>query len=340
VVDETLFVDPALTVLPPSTADALDHPDEAAAALTLLEPGPSAVSALGSLFASRLSDTGLVDALVATERQIASLQAKQQEFLTEAARRDPHGDQFMREEVACALKLAPATAQDRLDTAVQLTGRLWDTRELMDAGLLSYVHARILASAVEHLSDEVTAKVQQRVLRRAEAQTPGEFRAAVRKAVAAFDTRDIEERHAIAYADRRVVPTPVEDGMCDIWMHLPADGAATFMTAVDARASICEPGDEGTADQRRADAAVELALIALADPTLPRPHGQRPAVQRPAVQHHSDRTVTKHSDGSYDWTSPTNHRYRYRPPELPVPTPTRPDLESAPIEVPDDPPPF
>jgi hypothetical protein len=82
-VDETLLVDPALTVLPPSVRDALDHPDEAARALTLLEPGPSAVSALRSLFAPRLSDAGLVDALVAAERQIASLQAKQQEFLTD-----------------------------------------------------------------------------------------------------------------------------------------------------------------------------------------------------------------------------------------------------------------
>ena len=51
------------------------------------------------------------------------------------------------------MRLAPVTAQDRLDTAVQLTSRLWDTRELMDAGRLSYVHARILASAVESLSD-------------------------------------------------------------------------------------------------------------------------------------------------------------------------------------------
>jgi hypothetical protein len=51
------------------------------------------------------------------------------------------------------------------------------------------------------------------------------------------------------------------------------------------------------------------------------------------LKHHSDRTVTKHSDGSNDWTSPTNHRHRYRPPELPVPTRT-----FAPID--DEPPPF
>jgi hypothetical protein len=109
--DEMLLVGPALTVLPPSVSDALNRPDEAAAALTLLEPGPSAVSALGSMFASRLSDAGLIDALVATARQIASLPAKQQEVLTEAAKRDPNGERYLRDEVACALKVAPATAQ-------------------------------------------------------------------------------------------------------------------------------------------------------------------------------------------------------------------------------------
>ncbi|MEO9134628.1 MAG: HNH endonuclease signature motif containing protein, partial [Jatrophihabitantaceae bacterium] len=38
------------------------------------------------------------------------------------------------------------------------------------------------------------------------------------------------------------------------------------------------------------------------------------------MKHHSDWHVTKNDDGSYDWTSPTKHAYRYRPPELPTPT--------------------
>jgi hypothetical protein len=447
------WVDPALMVMPPSIADALDRPDQAAAALTLLEPGPSAVSALGALFASRLSDAGLMDALVAVERQLAMLAAKQQEFLAEIARRDPDGDEYLRDEVPCALKLAPATAQDRLDTAVALTSRLWDTRELMDAGRLSYVHGRILASATEHLSDDVTAKVQARVLRRADVQTPGEFRAAVRRAVARYDTRDQAERHAEAFTDRAVICRPEPDGMASIWMRLAADGAATIMTALNACAAVRESGDERTADQRRADAAVEIALAALDNPNLPTAHGLRPAVSitiaestlrglddQPAelegygpipasmgrriagqpgatfrywtvdangrlldkqpgqgetsteryeptvpiarhvttrdqhcvhpgcrrkatrceldhripwpagatsiqnlqplckrhhdLKHHSRWRVEKRPNGDYDWTSPTGHTYRYRPPELPVPT-----RQNAP-EPDDEPPPF
>jgi hypothetical protein len=307
------------------------------------------------------------------------------------------------------------------------------------------VYGRILASATEDLSDEVTAKVQTKVLRRAEAQTPGEFRAAVKRAVAAFDTRDQTERHKEAFADRKVVHYPEDHGMASIWLRLAADGAATIMTALNACSAKSEPGDERTADQRRADAAVELALAALADPNLPTAHGMRPAVSitvaattllglddQPAelagygpipadlairisedptgtwtrlitdqagrlldyeartyrppaalaehviardqhcvhpgcrrkaitchldhrvpypaggtnaqnlqplckrhhdLKHHSNWTVDKNPDGSYDWVSPTKHRYRYRPPELPVPT-----SEFTPID--DEPPPF
>jgi hypothetical protein len=49
------------------------------------------------------------------------------------------------------------------------------------------------------------------------------------------------------------------------------------------------------------------------------------------LKHHSDWTVTRDdTDGSYDWTSPTRHRYKYRPPEYPIPTTTTPDPKSDP----------
>jgi hypothetical protein len=49
-------------------------------------------------------------------------------------------------------------------------------------------------------------------------------------------------------------------------------------------------------------------------------------------------TIDRHDDGSYTWTSPTKHTYRYRPPELPVPEPDQPYGELA--DENDDPPPF
>ncbi len=63
---------------------------------------------------------------------------------------------------------------------------------------------------------------------------------------------------------------------------LPDTGATTFMTAVDALARRVPCDDDRTADQRRADAVVQLALNTLhgsvAD-ELPREHGLRRSVQ-------------------------------------------------------------
>jgi hypothetical protein len=82
-----------------------------------------------------------------------------------------------------------------LETASELTGRLWDTFALVRDGRLPVGHARHLASACRDLTEEVTAKVQEQVLVRACSQTPGEFKAAVRRAIAKHDGQDLNERH-------------------------------------------------------------------------------------------------------------------------------------------------
>ena len=51
------------------------------------------------------------------------------------------------------------------------------------------------------------------------------------------------------------------------------------MTAVDALASVTSADDPRTADQRRADALVDLGVAALHDPLLPKAQGMRPSIQ-------------------------------------------------------------
>ncbi len=117
-----------------------------------------------------------------------------------------------------------------------------------------------------------------RVLRRAGAQTLGEFKRSVRRAVHALDPARVEEQRAQAMTERRVCVSPREDGMTELWALLPAEGAAAVMTAVDALASVTSATDPRTADQRRADALVDLGVAALHDPLLPKAQGMRPAV--------------------------------------------------------------
>src|SRR6185312_291062 len=135
--DRAPQVDPVVCLPAPTIADALARPDATAAALTMLEPGAESTGTLLALIPARLSNGGLIDALIATERQLATVQARQQQLLAELAQRDPDGEAYLRDEVACALRLAPATAHRKLQVAVALTGPLWDTFTGLQAGQFS-----------------------------------------------------------------------------------------------------------------------------------------------------------------------------------------------------------
>ena len=72
-------------------------------------------------------------------------------------------------------------------------------------------------------------------------------------------------------AQRRVVITPVEHGMAELWAYLPAEQAAAITATLDAIAYATvhgKGGDPRTGDQRRADAFVDLCTAPLGDPNL------------------------------------------------------------------------
>jgi hypothetical protein len=163
--DEDAFSVPFL--LPPEHAEVVAQPNRAAAAAAELEPCGGTFEAVLGVRYDRVSDAGLLNLLHASERHLAAMQARQVELLAEVARRDPDGERFLRDEAALALKAAPVTTNLRIKAAQQLTSRLWATHERCRDGNLSGFHARILADAVADLTDEVTAKVQRLVLKRA-----------------------------------------------------------------------------------------------------------------------------------------------------------------------------
>jgi hypothetical protein len=272
------LVDPALCTPIPTSSDVLHRPDQVAEAATVLAPSGGLLTAVQSLLPGRLSDAGLIDAMEACDRLRALVDAKQVELLAELKQRDSDGAQFLHDEVGLALHLAPATAQDRLDTASELTSRLWDTFELLRDGHLSAIHARILAAACEKLPDGIVAKVQAQVLKRAPGQTPGEFRASVRRAIAKHDAKSQNEKHRDAAAQRHVRKEHADDGMG--WLNLlaPAGGIETVWTAINAWGQKTSREDQRTADQRRADALVDICAAALALPGVPTEHGLKPTV--------------------------------------------------------------
>jgi hypothetical protein len=268
-------------VPPLSEVDVLASPDAVAAELATSVPRGEDTAALLLLDPDALSDAGRVDLLVAFERHIALLQAAQQQALASLDGRalDWSGTKlvdYTREQVGAALRLSPGTAERRLGIARTLVDRLPATLELLRTGRVTYLHAMKLAEAVGPFDDQTTVKIEQRVLPRAAEQTLAQFGASLRRAVIAVDPRRAEQRHTDAVAERRVVFTPQDDGVTELWALLPADGAAVIEAVLNSLGN--GQTDARTADQRRADALVDVFTRVLGDPALPAQHGQRPAI--------------------------------------------------------------
>ena len=181
------------------------------------------------------------------------------------------------EQVGAALRVSPGTAERRLSIARTLVDRLPATLDLLRCGQITYPYAMKLAEAVITFDDETTAKIERRVLTRAAEQTLSQFGTSLRRAVIAADPRRAAQRHDETVAQRRVVFTPQDDGVTELWALLPADGAALIEAVLNSLAT--GQTHDRSADQRRADALVDVFARVLGDPSLPEQHGQRPAIQ-------------------------------------------------------------
>ena len=119
-----------------------------------LAPGPDSVECLALVGPEELSDAGGIDTLIGLRRAQAWLQAREHRQLAamvdaveaRESLHDPSGHCFLAEEIACALHVAPSTAEDRLLTSVDLARRLPATLDLLESGAISPAHARVLRS--------------------------------------------------------------------------------------------------------------------------------------------------------------------------------------------------
>ncbi len=263
---------------PLSLSEITEDPDQAAAWLAVEAPGPDAVAGLSLLDPGVLSHAGRVDVLVAIERHLAWLTGMQEQVLAAMAADDGSADRWVREEVGCALRLSALTAQRRLAVAETLARTLAETGRALHRGRIGYLHAMSLTETTYGLDADVASAVQARVLPRAGGQTLAEFKRSVRRAVHTLDPARVEEQRAHAMTERRVCVTAREDGIAELWALLPAEGAAAVMAAVDALATVTSATDDRSADQRRADALVDLGIAALHDPHLPKAQGMRPSI--------------------------------------------------------------
>ncbi|MHB1165264.1 MAG: DUF222 domain-containing protein, partial [Candidatus Nanopelagicales bacterium] len=179
---------------------------------------PAPLLPMVSVVDGLLAGPELALAMVALiDRHLARLQAEQATWLVAAASGHPRVEEVLvldpvsdaertvriadavREEVAAALRIAPVTAQQRIDTARLLAGPLAGTMAALRAGQVTMGHVNAIAEAASRLdgawepdgprAEAFTAacgQLEARVLPVARRGTPGLARAAARRAVLAI----------------------------------------------------------------------------------------------------------------------------------------------------------
>ncbi len=173
----------------PSLLDADVAPDDVAAWAATVTPGSAVVKPLVHVNVRRLSYAGRVDALAALERQRSWIDAQQLRLLAVMAN-DPvepgsiaeMDKQWVKEDVACALRLSAQTAADRLEFAKAMT-RLPATLDLQERGEITVHHCRHLAETVMTWMTRLRPLWSQRCWAKAPEQVLANFKRSVRKAV-------------------------------------------------------------------------------------------------------------------------------------------------------------
>ena len=262
-------------------------------------PGIATLTALVSIDPHKLSPVDRIDYLSALERQTSWLQALMQRAIVAVAgsqASESNGsdvffgvDEAEREDVSTALRLAPTTAQLRIDVARTLVNYLPNTCSALATGEISSAHATVIAketaSAIrDGLPESAIFEIEQRALAHAEFHTPGQVANQVRTSIARIDPETFETIVSRAQDTRRVSCYTESDGISTIVAILPAADAQIVMNSIesfirraqasdaigaaspsDSRSSFAaSPSDSRSADMKRADALTSIASAYLA----------------------------------------------------------------------------
>ncbi len=153
---------------------------------------------------------------------------------------EPEQREFVAGEVACVLHVSPHTAIGRVATAL----RLFAQPRLVDAledGRLLVGHALAVLAEIEHLAPPHAALVLDDVLglsgQDAVEQTPGELRAAVKRAAIRVDADAARKRHDAARRTAGVRGRPGVDGMAQLVVDCTATQMATALACIHGRSA-------------------------------------------------------------------------------------------------------
>jgi len=228
--------------------DAVNEPGAFELMVFGLQPGPATMALLASIDPAVLDPYDRVCLLQAWEQQNAWLMAQQQVAMIGLVGPGPKLDSdWVREEVACGLRISGDAAGHRMHVARVLHRQLPATTAALVAGEVLWQHATAIVDACAELDPELCALVEQRVLARAGDQSVGQLRNSLRRAVIAVAPVAAEQRRAKAATTRDVHLFPMGDGLTSFCALLPAPDAQAVFEAIDLRARA----NAGALDKRQ-----------------------------------------------------------------------------------------
>jgi hypothetical protein len=173
-------------------------------------------------------------------------------------------------EVACALTVSERSAGALLAEAHSLTTVLPLTLSALQAGTISWQHARIMVDETTNLDRPGAAALEAHFLDPdvvnpargfAGELIPGRFRHKARTWRERHHPVSIEKRHTRSAADRRLEYAPDRDGMAWLSAYLPADQAAGIWNRTTSAARALQgPREDRTLSQLRADTVAACLL--------------------------------------------------------------------------------
>ena len=248
--------------------------------LLIAMPGIATLTALVAINPQELTPADRIDYLTALERQTGWLQALMQRAIVAVAGCDsskPNGtdpffgvDDAEREDISTALRLAPTTAQLRIDVARTLVNHLPNTCSALATGEISPAHATVIAKETaaairDGLPESAIFEIEQRAIAHAEFHTPGQVANQVRTSIARISPETFEETVARARDTRKVSCYTESDGISTIVAILPAADAQIVMNSIESfiRAASAEIDSDTTTDLRSADMKRADALTSI-----------------------------------------------------------------------------
>ncbi len=262
-------------------------PVESLAGHARLIPGAGLAGWLSCAAADGLDEAGLANSITGWRKLTSWAQAQELTAVAELARRrgvttDPQPDrdpatelaaEFAPNEVALALTMTLNSAEYWTDLAVSLAERLPATLAALRAGSIDLARARLIEQYTALLPKNLARKVESAVLAKAEWQTTGQLRAALRRAVISADPAAAERRRQEAEKNARVELTGDDEGTASLagrWLPAGQAAAAWSRLTVMAKA-LQDSGAAGGMDLLRAQAFIGLLLGTIQPPGPPRP---------------------------------------------------------------------